>query len=155
MIASIIVEREDKASKRVSLRQPPTRGGDMSSTGEDGGEKGSLRKKLMQQIKRVAHGSRSDLRSSAELEFSRKEQLSLKQASNVYKEMLLAKSCLLVEQYNKLITNADGFYVEVPKILDGKVNTARIEIEFTENDKMEYEKEFMPKGINDNFCVVL
>lgn len=35
-----------------------------------------------------------------------------------------------------------------PKHLEGKVNSAEIEIEFAENDKREYEKEFMPKGIH-------
>lgn len=135
---------EERTSKRASIRQPHR---DMLIA-EEGVEKGSLRKKLMQQIRRVAHGSRNDLKATDSLESTRKEQFSLKQASNVYQEMLLTRSCQLVDQRekSKLIGNAEGFYVEVPKVVDGKVNGAAIELEYKENDKMEYEKEFMPKG---------
>ena len=144
---------EDKAVKKGSMRVSGSLQRDTMA--EDGGDKdkGSLRKKLIHQIKRVAGHSKSDLKSSNELESSRKEQISLKQASTVYQEILLTKSCQLVEQKegggerNKLISGADGYYVEVPKLVDGKINNAHIEIEFTENDKNEYEREFMPKGM--------
>lgn len=90
---------------------------------DDGGSSGSLRKKLMQQIKRVAHHSRSDLKlSTADLESARKEQYSLKQASSAYQEMLLTRSCQLVDpQKNRLIsgTNAEGFLF-FPKAFGGE-----------------------------------
>ncbi len=42
----------------------------------------------------------------------------------------------------------EGYFVELPKqVVDGRINYSKIEIEFAENDNLEYERNFLPKGI--------
>lgn len=137
---------EEKIAKRASFKLPPL--AMIEEEGETTPKGGSIRKKLMQQIKRVAtHHNKNDLKASFELESARSKRFSLKQASFIYQELLLTRLCQ-TEQKTRLVGgNGSGFFVEVPKQLEGRVNSAAIDIEFTENDKMEYEKEFVPNGM--------
>lgn len=142
---------EDKLAKRASFKLPPLT--IIEEEGETTPKGGSIRRKLMQQIKRVAaHHNKNELKASFELESARSKRFSLKQASFIYQELLLTRLCQNMEQKPRLAGgNVSGFFVEVPKQLEGRVNSLEIDVEFTENDKMEYEKEFMPNGM-DSYC---